>query len=211
MGCVLPPCPPHVLGDTEEQRTCFIQWSLRSEPHKPFFSTYSFPGALAALPRKAKGTPGTALPPSAPPALGLAPAATQHCFPHSWPPYRRSPGAPEPDPIPRPPPYPSGIAESAPLQKPQACLVVFPSARRSVGHSSTSSSNCSRAPRAQPPAPRWRCPPPAACSASLLSCTAVGCSIPACQQQPSCQVGRPRGLAQSSMLGSVVQARLSPH
>lgn len=186
MGCVLPPCPPHVLGDTEEQRTCFIQWSLRSEPHKPFFSTYSFPGALAALPRKAKGTPGTALPPSAPPALGLAPAATQHCFPHSWPPYRRSPGAPEPDPIPRPPPYPSGIAESAPLQKPQACLVVFPSARRSVGHSSTSSSNCSRAPRAQPPVPRWRCPPqPPAQPPSSPARPWAAASLPASSSLPA--------------------------
>lgn len=150
------------------------------------FSTYSFPGALAALPRKAKGTPGTALPPSAPPALGLAPAATQHCFPHSWPPYRRSPGAPEPNPIPRPPPYPSGIAESAPLQKPQACLVVFPSARRSVGHSSTSPSNCSRAPRAQPPAPRRLCPPqPPAQPPSSPARPWAAASLPASSSLPA--------------------------
>ena len=192
MGSVLPPCPPYVLGDTEEQRTCFIQWSLRSEPHKPFFSTYSFPGALAALPRKAKGTPGTALPPSPPPPPGLAPPAPQHC----------------------PPPAPSLPLRHSRISPPAEatglpCRFPFSTAQRGAFihffQQLQQGSTCStpRAPLAVPP--------PAACSASLLSCTAVGCSIPACQQQPSCQVGRPRGPAQSSMLGSVVQARLSPH
>lgn len=197
----LPPPSPHPSSarGTEGQRTRppFARWPLGSQPRKPSFSDCLFPRALTALSRASQGHLPS--PPQRPPPR-VRPLP---------PPCIASPAGGNRTPSPAPCPPSLSLGQRGVTRRP-----AWSFSRRGGAWGAwpllPGRSIRSGAPGAQPAAARRPCPPPAAQPRLPPLLRGRGLqhpSLPACSTLPACQVGRPRGLAGSSMPGSVVRAR----